>query len=88
MWTNFLEKNGREKKKKHRIFPLYQLGAIQYYKCASWEKKKCTQKIVCNVAATAWTGVLSSQINFSQASKSRSNRAVLKCPIENAFFLM
>lgn len=80
----------REKKKKpHRIFPLYQLGAIQFYKCASEgkKKKKYTKESVCNVAATAWTGVLSSQINFSQASESHSNRAVLKWPVENALFL-
>lgn len=45
---NFLEKNGRKGKKKkttkhHRIFPLYQLGATQFYKCAS-EGKKSTRK--------------------------------------------
>lgn len=75
------------RKKSHRIFCLYQLGAIQYYKCESGEKKS-TKKIISDVVATAWTGVFSSQINSSQASESQSNRAALKWLIENALFLL
>lgn len=41
--TNFLEKK-EERGKNHRIFSLYQLGAIQYYKCASEGKKKVHEK--------------------------------------------
>ena len=40
---NFLEKKRKKGKKNHRIFSLYQLGAIQYYKCAS-EGKKSTRE--------------------------------------------
>lgn len=76
-YVTFLKKRKKGKK------------TIEYFPCTSWgqssttnvqvrEKKKYTRKIVCNVAATAGTGVLSSQINFSQASESHSNRAVLK----------
>ena len=39
-----MEERGKKKTTKHhRIFPLYQLGATQFYKCAS-ERKKSTRK--------------------------------------------
>lgn len=35
-----MEERGKKKTTKHhRIFPLYQLGATQFYKCASEGKK-------------------------------------------------